>query len=152
MARQIEGLAAAIRRETTEGGSLVVFPEGEILNFLSGRVNPVQHKLYIPGYLTDANEGSVLAELEKRPPTAVVLWRRLTTEYSRGSFGEDYGRRIAEWIASNYEARLYGVPGGEPSPRARATLAVRKVRVDAGGHAAPPRSDSARPPRTNRLP
>ena len=38
--REITELAAAIRRDTREHDGLVVFPEGEILNLLSGRANP----------------------------------------------------------------------------------------------------------------
>ena len=47
---------------------LVVFPEGEVLNFLSGRPNPLRQKLYLPGYLTEANESAVIAELERARP------------------------------------------------------------------------------------
>jgi len=83
---------------TLSGSGLVAFPEGELLNFLSGRSNPLRHALYLPGYLTDANEGEVLAELSNARPAAIVVWRRPAGEYGRGLFGEDYGRRIADWI------------------------------------------------------
>ena len=56
LARDIEGLAAAIRSSSRPADGLVVFPEGEVLNFLSARRNPIRHKLYLPGYVDDRNE------------------------------------------------------------------------------------------------
>lgn len=102
LARRIEDTAAAIRRETPEGSGLAVFPEGELLNFLSGRPNAARQKLYLPGYLTDANEPAVIADLERAHPGAVVRWLRATGEYERGLFGSDYGREVAKWIERRY--------------------------------------------------
>lgn len=117
VASRIEWLAAAIRARTQERSSLVVFPEGEILNLLSGAPNPVRHKLYLPGYLTAANEEDILAELTRARPGAVVLWLRPTTEYGPGLFGTDYGRRIGAWIDANYVAVPF-----EADLRARSTF------------------------------
>ncbi|MGH9366586.1 MAG: hypothetical protein ACRD3M_02790 [Thermoanaerobaculia bacterium] len=110
VSREIEALALAIRRGSARGNGLVVFPEGELLNFLSGQRNPIRHKLYLPGYLTDENEGEILRELESARPTAVVLWRRPTSEYGRGLFGVDYGRRIRAWIEENYTLTPFRAP------------------------------------------
>lgn len=124
--REIAALAGAIRSRTREGDGLVVFPEGQILNFLSGRGNPVRHKLFIPGYLSEENEERILAELQRSAPRAVVIWRRASPEYGRGFFGEDYGRRIARWIDAHYAMAPF-VPEGR-GPRAHATflLGLRK--------------------------
>ncbi len=111
-AREIAGLAAAIRRDTSDGEGLVVFPEGEILNLASGRPNPLRHKLYIPGYLTDENEEEILEELEGARPAAIVIWRRPAGEYGRGLFGQDYGERIRKWIHQNYTLGPFTPPAG----------------------------------------
>jgi peptidoglycan/LPS O-acetylase OafA/YrhL len=116
VAREIEQLADALRRATSGGEGIVVIPEGEILNYLSRRPNPVRHKLYIPGYLTDANERDVLAELAAADPAAVVLWNRPTGEYGRAQFGEEYGVFIARWIDQHYAVRPF-VAGGAPPRR-----------------------------------
>lgn len=100
--REIEELATAIRAVTRDGDGLVIFPEGEVLNFLSGRRNPLRHKLYLPGYLTSENEAEVLRELNRTLPAIVVVWRRSLGEYGSGGFGESYGARIARWIDQNY--------------------------------------------------
>jgi hypothetical protein len=107
MARDIEGLSAAIRADSRGTQGLVVFPEGEVLNFLSRRRNPLRHKLYLPGYLNARNEGEILQELEMSAPAAVVIWRRTRGEYGAGTFGVDYGLRIRRWIAENYDRRSF---------------------------------------------
>lgn len=107
LAREIEDLGAAIRAGSPADGGLVVFPEGEIFNYLSGRRNPIRHKLYLPGYLNAGNEGEILAELEAARPSAVVVWNRPLGEYGAGSFGEDYGGEIRRWIDRSYERRPF---------------------------------------------
>jgi hypothetical protein len=107
LVREIEDLGAAIRAGSSDDEGLVVFPEGEILNFLSGRRNPIRHKLYLPGYVNAGNEREIVAELETAAPAAVVIWRRSLGEYGSGSFGEDYGRDIRRWIDRNYERKPF---------------------------------------------
>lgn len=107
LAREIEDLGAAIRSGSRDGECLVVFPEGEVLNFLSGRPNPIRHKLYLPGYVNAANEGEIVAELQRASPAAVVIWRRSLGEYGSGPFGENYGREIRRWIDRNYDRQPF---------------------------------------------
>lgn len=120
--RSLEELAAAIRARTRPGEELIVFPEGELLNLLARRGNPIRHKLYLPGYLTAANEDDVVAELEASRPGAIVVWLRPTGEYDRGYFGRDYGRRVAAWIADHYAAAPFG--SGPSRPRASPTFTL----------------------------
>jgi hypothetical protein len=128
VATEISALADTIRRESEDGRGLVVFPEGEILNFLSGRGNPLRHKLYLPGYLTDGNEAAVIEELEKSKPAAVVVWRRPAGEYGRGLFGVDYGRRLHAWIEAHYRLIPFRSPGEPALLHPRFVLGLRKDR------------------------
>ena len=108
--RDLDSLAGTIRSIAKPGDALVAFPEGELANLLTGLPNPIRHMLYIPGYLTDANEGDVLRELQAARPRIVVLWNRSTSEYGPAAFGADYGRRIREWIDAEYSPRSLGGP------------------------------------------
>jgi hypothetical protein len=128
LAREIEELGASIRARTRDGDGLVVFPEGELLNFLSSRPNPIRHRLYLPGYLTSANEPDVLRELETTRPAAVVLWQRPVSEYDRAMFGEDYGRNVRAWIDSNYELEPFRAAGAPPRSHPRFVLGLRRDR------------------------
>jgi hypothetical protein len=107
LAREIEDLGSAIRAGSSDREGLVVFPEGEVLNFLSGRRNPIRHKLYLPGYVNSANEGQIVEELRRAAPAAVVIWRRSLGEYGFGPFGANYGREIRRWIDRNYNLRPF---------------------------------------------
>jgi hypothetical protein len=102
LSREIVRAASAVRDGTRPGDALVVFPEGQILNFLSERSNPLRQKLYIPGYLTADNELALLDELNRARPRAIVIWNRRTGEYGPGSFGVDYATRIYQWMRKNY--------------------------------------------------
>ncbi|HJW14759.1 MAG TPA: hypothetical protein VJ776_08685, partial [Thermoanaerobaculia bacterium] len=118
-------LSEAIRRRTGPAEGLVVFPEGEVLNYLSGRRNPVRHKLYIPGYVSSDNEAAVLSELQIASPAAVVIVNRATPEYGRRFFGEDYAKTIAHWIDVNYTLFPFD-PREEVPPESGARLFLRK--------------------------
>jgi hypothetical protein len=111
LSRDIVNAASAVREGTRSGEALVVFPEGQILNYLSGRSNPLRQKLYIPGYLTANNELALLDDLNRNRPRAIVIWNRPTGEYGRGSFGGDYASRINQWIRKNYESRRTAARG-----------------------------------------
>jgi len=126
LASEIEQLGRAIRERTPSAGTLAVFPEGEILNLLSQRANPIRHKLYLPGYLTDGNEPDVLDELARDPPDAIVIWRRPTTEYDRAMFGLDYGRRIRGWIDGEYTLQPYRAAGAPARSNPRFLLGTRR--------------------------
>jgi len=119
-------LALKTERPAAEGDGVVVFPEGEILNFLSGRPNPIRHQLYLPGYLTAANEPAVLAELRAHPPAAVVLWRRPVSEYDRALFGEDYGTSIRAWVEAGYDLEPFRASGAPSRAYPRFTVAWRR--------------------------
>jgi hypothetical protein len=133
LAREIEELGRAIRDRTRDGDGLVVFPEGEVLNLLSGRSNPIRHMLYLPGYLTAANEAAVLDELVRARPAAIVLWRRPVSEYDRAMFGEDYGEVIWKWIDANYRLEPFRAAGTPARANARFVFGQRRDSPDRNG-------------------
>jgi hypothetical protein len=120
---ELESVARAVSRESRSGDGLIVFPEGELLNYLTGRVNAARHKLYIRGYLTGENEPEVLSDLESASPAVLVVLPRRTSEYGPSAFGVDYGKRIRLWIEENYETRPLDRERPDPS---RGILAVRR--------------------------
>jgi hypothetical protein len=125
-AREIEELGRAVRERTRDGEGLVVFPEGEILNLLSGRPNPIRHELYLPGYLAADNEAQVLDELVRARPAAIVIWRRPVSEYDRGLFGEDYAQGIRKWIDENYRLEPFRAAGTPARATPRFVIGTRK--------------------------
>jgi hypothetical protein len=104
-ADQIRELSDLIRQEAGPGGGVVVFPEGEVLNYLTGRPNPIRDKLYLPGYVTPGNEARIVEELSQASPSALVIWPRPLGEYGSGFFGQDYALSLERWIEARYRPR-----------------------------------------------
>jgi hypothetical protein len=123
--RRLLDLVEAIRRETAPTDGLVVLPEGELLNFLARRSNPMRHKLYLPGYLSERSEPKILAELDRLRPRAIVVLHRPTGIYGRHLFGQDYGVALRRRIEQSYAERSLG-PGDAPGER-WARLFLRKA-------------------------
>ncbi len=119
-AGEIADAVRAIRERARPADELVVLPEGQLFNALTGLPDPLRHELLIPGYLTGDNEPEVLAELERQLPRMILVWPRPTDEYGPARFGDDYGRRILEWIERNYDGPI------APSRRGAARLYVRR--------------------------
>lgn len=128
---EVVKITEALRREPPQEAGLVVFPEGEVLNYLSSRANPLRYKLYIPGYLTKDNERQILGGLSGAVPVAVAIWDRPIGEYGRSSFGGDYGTSISRWIENNCES-LRVDPSRQslrPRPRIRGKLCTSLTMV-----------------------
>lgn len=103
LAGEIAGLLRQIETRTRPQDGLVVLPEGAVLNYLTGRLNPTRYKLLIPGYLTRQNEAEVVRALRRNPPGAIVIWSGPTEGYGYRFFGEDYGLLVQKWIEKQYE-------------------------------------------------
>ena len=112
-ARDLALVAAMVRAETDEKSGLVVIPEGAVLNFLTGRSNPMRHKISLPGYLNESNEEEFLRDLRRARPAAIVILKRPAGEYGRGLFGQGYGQRTRVWIERNYVRRPAPAAGAE---------------------------------------
>ncbi len=82
--------------------SLLVLPEGIMLNYLSRRPTPSHVYTFNPYWLRWTD--SVLADLKKRPPPFVLVISRDMTEYGIQRFGEspEHGGPILAWVAANY--------------------------------------------------
>ncbi len=84
--------------------SIIVLPEGVMLNYMTKRINPtIYTNLMIPE-LSIYGEPSILKELVKHSPAYFVLVHKDTSEYGVGYFGADprYGMEIMTWINSHY--------------------------------------------------
>jgi len=97
--------------------TMVVFPEGVILNYLSRRTNPTPYVNFMPIELLLFEEKTILQSLIETRPDFVVFVDRKTAEYGADYFGRDYGILIFNWLKENYEEiwRIGGVPlTGDP--------------------------------------
>jgi hypothetical protein len=123
-------LAAAlseIDQVVAPGGTLLVLPEGIVLNYLARRRTPTKYIAYTPFDEIIWGEESMLAALLENPPDAVLLVHRKTAEYGAPFLGRDYGRPLANWVKSRYRiAQRWGDPPLRPGTRFGAELWVHR--------------------------
>ena len=92
--------------------TLVVLPEGAIINYLTRHINPTPHLNFLPPELAIFGEREILADLKAHPPDFIALVHRDTAEYGVPLFGTDYGQSLFEWVLNRYD-RVVQV-GAEP--------------------------------------
>lgn len=82
--------------------TLLVMPEGVLVNFLARRRNPTGHINFMPPELIMFGEDAILAALEAARPDLVLVIHRESSEYGLPLFGTDYGERLLAWVQKNY--------------------------------------------------
>jgi hypothetical protein len=94
------------------GGSLVVLPEGVMLNYLLRAPNPTPYVNFMPPELAIFGEERILAALQRDAPDVVALVHKDTSEYGVPFFGRDYGEALDRWVRSHYRPvrRIGGAP------------------------------------------
>ncbi len=96
---------AALQNLMPSGATLLVLPEGTIMNYLLRCSNPSRHTLFIPTALAFfGGEAKMLEDLRAHPPDFIALVDRDTREFGVGRFGVDprNGRSIADWVRRDY--------------------------------------------------
>ena len=84
--------------------SLLVLPEGIMVNYLARRRTPTKHINFMPPELDLFGEKNILQDLRDAPnPAACVLMHKDTSEYGFRYFGTDYGARILNWVGRRYK-------------------------------------------------
>lgn len=95
--------------------SLLVLPEGIMLNYQLRRRTPTGILNFMPPELAMFEQREIIAALEKAPPAVVVLVKRPTDVYGYPFFGEGYGEELLAWVRANYEREQ--LVGHEPFAR-----------------------------------
>ena len=96
------------------GTTLLVMPEGAILNYWLRRESSTRHWLFLPTEIDVFGEEAMLADLRAHPPDLVALVDRRTEGFGRGPFGADprNGAALLAWVERHY--RRVVLLGAEP--------------------------------------
>jgi hypothetical protein len=96
------------------GQTLLVLPEGEMLNYLARMPSPLASYYFFTAALSGGREAILVKELSARPPDWVVIVSRDLREYGIERYGEapGQGQLILRWVAANYKREL--ALGGDP--------------------------------------
>lgn len=91
--------------------TLIVFPDGVMINYLSRHKNSCPYIVFMPPELKLFGEEVMLDSLKASPPDYILLAKRDTREYGYTYFGLTYGTGIFNWIKNNYtEIEVLGNP------------------------------------------
>lgn len=101
-----------LRARLRPGDTLVVMPEGIMLNYLLRAPSPVRWQNFLPSEMMMYGEEAMLEALMDHPPTFIAVVHRDASEYDASRFGHDYATRVARWIGTKYE--LLGIEGEMP--------------------------------------
>jgi hypothetical protein len=82
--------------------TLLVLPEGVMINYLTRRPTPTPYINFLPPELLLFGEEPIIAALDRSRPDAVMLVHKDTSEYGFPRFGRDYGRALMDWVRANY--------------------------------------------------
>ncbi len=127
--------ARTLREQMPQDATLLVLPEGTILNYWVRRANPTRYTLFTPNMLPFVGgEAPILRDIEAHPPDFIALVHRTGTEFGVGAFGADpnWGRQIMEWVNARY-VRI-GRVGAEPFvDRQFGVVLLRRVGNDRPG-------------------
>jgi hypothetical protein len=100
------------------GQTLLVLPEGTMLNYLARRESPVPTLYYYGASAAEGRETKAVARLEQTPPDWVVVMTRDLREYGIERYGDAPGRgaEVMAWLGANYR-RVAGIGGSPFDPR-----------------------------------
>jgi hypothetical protein len=120
MPPQVEATGALVDRVSRELGAvpkpstLLVLPEGEMINYLARMPSPVAPFFFFSAATTGGREADLVDELGRHPPDWVVIVSRDLREYGIPRYGEAAGggRKILRWVRENYAPA--DAVGGDP--------------------------------------
>ncbi|MCO4763485.1 MAG: glycosyltransferase family 39 protein [Myxococcales bacterium] len=93
---------AALQSTLKPNDTVLVLPEGVMLNFWLRRKSPARIINFMPPELLFWGEAPIIDDLNAHPPTVVVVVHKDTSEYGFPRFGRDYGQQIWRWVTARY--------------------------------------------------
>jgi hypothetical protein len=94
--------------------TLLVLPEGAMLNYLLRMPSPVAPVFFYSPVTSGGREGAIVSDLERHPPDWVVIISRDLREYGIERYGASpgNGQQILSWVRDNYAPHVR--IGGDP--------------------------------------
>ena len=84
--------------------TIVVLPEGVMINYLTRHVNPTPYINFMVPEILIYGENTILDAFKNNPPDYFVIVHKNTTNYGFEFFGQDirYGQKIMKWVNNFY--------------------------------------------------
>ncbi len=99
LARTVNAIKTGVPADAT----MLVLPEGVMLNYLTRRSNPTPYINFMPPELEMFGQRRILHAMQANPPDFVVIAHKDTTDYGVRFFGSPtYGQQIMQWVNQHY--------------------------------------------------
>lgn len=108
----IKLLIEFLQKNVSKDDTVVVLPEGHIINFLTGTKSDDFYSNFIPMYVEAFGEQNIINHYKENMPDYFVLSTRDTGEYGYTGICKDYAVELCNWIFNNYyvTAKIVGEP------------------------------------------
>lgn len=91
-----------LNRHSNKNETLLVMPEGIMLNFLSGLRWDFYQTSFIPLDFESFREDNIIKDITNKKPDYIIFTSRNTSEYGKGRICRDYGIETCKYVVSNY--------------------------------------------------
>ena len=106
------------------GKTLLVVPEGILINFLTRKKDPMRETELTPPAFDMWGEKALLQQFINAKPDYILYVNRDASEFGYSGFGEDYGQSIMKVITAKYKATW--LVGLQPDPVKNFTFILLK--------------------------
>lgn len=98
-----------LKQNTKMSDTVLVLPEGSMINFLSGRENPTPITNLTPVEMLMFSEQKITETIKTKSPDYIIFIHKDNNEFGYRFFGRDYGYSTMQWIQRNYKpVMLFG--------------------------------------------
>ncbi len=98
----VDEILIDIARITLPGQTMIVMPEGALINLFANRVNQIPYLNYNPTEVHLYGEDRMLAALEAHPPDFLLWAPREMSGFDAEGLGVDYGTKLGAWLKEHY--------------------------------------------------
>jgi len=124
---EIVGLVSAELLKMPHDQTLLVLPEGMMINYLARQPCPVAD-IYFFGVATgNGGEERIVRALQQHPPDRVVIISRDLREYGVQRYGDGFGsgQQLLQWVGANYD-RAFSIGGDPLDVRQRGSIVLER--------------------------
>lgn len=124
MAEMMNLVVNKINKTLKPNETLLVVPEGVMINYLARRIDPIRETELTPPAIDMWGEKELLHQVVNAKPDYVLFVNRDTSEFGFSQFGSDYGVSIMKEIKDKYKPSW--LVGKKPDPQKNFTFILFK--------------------------
>ena len=102
VAESVENLVTVLK--DGEANAAVIYPEGLLINFLTGIKSHDYYNSLLPVYSESLGDERIISNIEKFKPDYIVLSNIGMLEYGHNFIGEDYAVDFGKYLFNNYSS------------------------------------------------